>query len=133
MPMRVLQSRMRELVESTEYQKDFREIKKSILLLREPKKFIKGIPLIIFLKADITKSQDAVYRERIPLKELQGLLKKGNVNDHRIEIPPAYSDFKVRYGLRYLFDPGKPYPKFNPFDDKPIVAQLPLAGRAGGT
>ncbi len=128
--MRTLESRLREKVESTEYQKDFKELKKSILLLRESKKHIRGIPHFIFVKVDPIKSQDAgvVYREKILLKELQGLLKKGNVNDHRIQIPDVYSDFKVEHRLRYLFDPAKPYPKFNPFDDKPLVASLPLDG-----
>jgi hypothetical protein len=127
--MRSTNSRLRELVESVGYQKDFKELKKSILLLRESKKYIKGIPTIVFLKVDPEQPQDTAIRHgKIPLKELQGLLKNGNVNDHRIQIPDVYSNFKVEHRLKYLFDPGKPYPTFNPFDDEPIAARLPLDG-----
>jgi hypothetical protein len=125
--MTSLEFKFREWVESVEYQKDFKKLKKLILLLREQEKRIKGIHPIRFTRIALPKPQDtAVRHERIPLKELQDLLKNGNVNDHRVLIPDVYSDFKVNHRLKYFFDPGKPYPKFSPFDDNPIVSQLPL-------
>jgi hypothetical protein len=123
--MRSIKSRLRELVESTGYQKDFGELKKYLLKAKSEYPFV---------KTDLQKSIEAgvMCRSHIPLKNIQSLLKTGNINGHFIQIPEAYSDFKNRYNLRFFFDPAQPYPEdgLSPFDDKPVTASLP---RGGGT
>lgn len=121
--MRTLESRLRELVESTKYQKDFGELKKNLL---------KSKAEYPFIKTDLQKSIEAgvMCREHIPLKEIQTLLRTGNINGHFIHISETYSDFKNKYKLRFFFDPSQPYPEdgFSPFDDKPVTASLPGDG-----
>ena len=115
-------SRLRELVESTEYQKDFKDLKKSILELKSPKKrkafIIKEGGVGNFTEVDSTKSIKTriIHRELIPLKRVQSLLKNGNINEHWVEIPSVYKDFETKYGLNFLLDPAQPYQlRLDPF------------------
>jgi hypothetical protein len=97
--MRSSQSRLRELAESTEYQKDFEDLKKSILRRR-------AVP----------------DTEIPPLKVIQPLLRKGRINDQLIMIPRAYSEFRHKYRLEHFFDPKRPYRgDFDPFNNSPFA------------
>ncbi|MGA2462928.1 MAG: hypothetical protein ABSH06_01050 [Thermodesulfobacteriota bacterium] len=118
--MESIQSRLRELAESTTYRKDFNDLKKSILRLKslthkEKDRFF----FFNFVKIDPTKSVQAkiFHWTIIPLKEVQSLLKDGNINEHYVEIPFIYEDFKTKYGLNFFYDPAKSYQKliFNLF------------------
>jgi len=123
--MRAVSSRLRELVESTEYRKDFSDLKKSILELKSPNK---GNGFIFkeegrsfwcsFTGVDCTKSIKTriIHRTFIPLKRVQALLKNGNINEHWVEIPSVYEDFTAKYELNFLFDPTQPYQlRLDPF------------------
>ena len=106
-----LKLRLRELAESTEYQKDFEKLKKSIL--------------------ENPATLDSILPP-LPLKEIQeatvwilALLKEGNINDYHIGIPIVFFEFQAKYGLALLFDPTRPYHTrpyhgFNPFFYLPI-------------
>jgi hypothetical protein len=108
--MRTSQSRLRELAESTEYQKDFQDLKTSIL--RRP-----AIP----------------DTENPPLKVIQPLLKKGRINERLIMIPNAYSGFKRKYRLEHFFDPKRPYrDDFDPFNNSPFQVFYGIDGEVLG-
>ena len=123
--MRTTESRLRELIESTEYKKDFRELKKSILASEE-----KEPPDLWF--TEVVDPNTVLANGRVlsfTLKEVQALLKKGNLNDYYLIIPSAFSYFKMKYKLEFFFDPGRAYPQeFDPFNDIPLSVHSPLVG-----
>lgn len=117
--------RLRELVESTTYRKDFSDLKKSIFELKSPNK---GKAFIFkekgqlfwgaFTKVDCTQSIETgiIHRISIPLKRVQSLLKNGNINEEYVEIPSHYEDFIRKYRLKYFFNPIQPYQlRLDPF------------------
>jgi hypothetical protein len=146
--MRTLESRLRELVESTKYKKDFKELKNSILSSEKPDEIIfksKNGRMVVQNSAAASvywsgKRSDIYFVDHgivlrgeitpLTLKKVRTLLKKGNLNDHYLEIPYVYSDFKTKYKLKYFFDPGRVYPQgFDPFHDIPVSVHSSLDGR----
>jgi hypothetical protein len=135
--METSKSRLRKLAESNKYKKDFEEVKNSILASEEIDGKIytywSGKRSRVWFR-ELVDHVDGIIWSGNPslftLKKVQGLLKKGNLNNHYLTIPPIYSDFKTKYKLEYFFDPGRAYPQaFDPFHDIPVMVHSAADGR----
>lgn len=125
--MRTTELRLRELVESTKYKKDFEEVKNSILASEK-----KEPPDLWFTEVVDPNTVDMASGRALSftLKEVQALLKKGNLNNYYLIIPSTFSYFKMKYKLEFFFDPGRAYPQgFDPFNDIPLSVHSPLTGQ----